>query len=456
MPIYNSRQTVSGTINALVGFSKNEDDPHVSGDAGAFVLAVRNDAGTAMAANGDYTPFQTDSTGALRVSGTSTIAGNRTFTDAYANPTDNLDTISLTGGFNGTTWDRIRSAGNNADAVAPTTLGNLTNDVYLFGYNGTNWDRIRAFGDNADGETVATLGDLQTKSRTYGFNGTTWDRQRSTGDNADAVATATLGEAIVIGRETLFNGTTWDRFRTAPGVTGSASVGGPTASDGVLAVAPVTIGARASSAVPTAVSADGDVVNLWANRNGRLRVADDRPNISGIYYGSVPFVAEAAAADAATGGRFWLQNPVGSALIGSVRSIEIQFFAASTFILSTTTPVWTLERFTFTGTASGAQVTAAKRDSTDPANTLTIRTASTGMTITAGAVVTSTPMPAGIVASSPWILHNIIYTFPEDSRPVLRAGEGLVMRQSTAGTAAGVRRAQFDLRWEEFTALGNV
>jgi len=47
-----------------------EDSVHASGDIGFFNLAVRNDAGTALAADGDYIPFTTDATGALRVAGT--------------------------------------------------------------------------------------------------------------------------------------------------------------------------------------------------------------------------------------------------------------------------------------------------------------------------------------------------------------------------------------------------
>ena len=47
-----------------------EDSAHVSGDFGFATWAVRNDAGTALAADGDYIPFTTDASGALRVAGT--------------------------------------------------------------------------------------------------------------------------------------------------------------------------------------------------------------------------------------------------------------------------------------------------------------------------------------------------------------------------------------------------
>ena len=51
---------------------KAEDAAHTTGDVGVMVLAVRNDAGSALAgATGDYIPLSTDSSGALRVVGSS-------------------------------------------------------------------------------------------------------------------------------------------------------------------------------------------------------------------------------------------------------------------------------------------------------------------------------------------------------------------------------------------------
>jgi hypothetical protein len=55
---------VPGTSATSLG--KAESATHSSGDTGVMSLAVRNDAGTALAANGEYIPFSTDSTGALR------------------------------------------------------------------------------------------------------------------------------------------------------------------------------------------------------------------------------------------------------------------------------------------------------------------------------------------------------------------------------------------------------
>lgn len=52
------------------GSEYDEDSGHVSGSPGMFPLTVRSDAGGALCgADGDYCPFQTDSNGAVRVTG---------------------------------------------------------------------------------------------------------------------------------------------------------------------------------------------------------------------------------------------------------------------------------------------------------------------------------------------------------------------------------------------------
>lgn len=53
-----------------------EDTAHVSGDYGTFTMGVRNDAGTAFGADGDYVPLSITSTGALRVEATVNFAGD--------------------------------------------------------------------------------------------------------------------------------------------------------------------------------------------------------------------------------------------------------------------------------------------------------------------------------------------------------------------------------------------
>ena len=68
--------SLSSILSEIQGLSHAEDAAHVSGDLGIMGLAVRNDAGTALAADGDYIPLTTDSTGALRVAASINFAGD--------------------------------------------------------------------------------------------------------------------------------------------------------------------------------------------------------------------------------------------------------------------------------------------------------------------------------------------------------------------------------------------
>jgi hypothetical protein len=75
---------------------------------------------------------------------------------ARQNLVDNADanaTLGATGvlggavarlqGFNGTTWDRLRSFAGNADALAAPTLGLLGIKSFVTAFNGTTYDRLR-------------------------------------------------------------------------------------------------------------------------------------------------------------------------------------------------------------------------------------------------------------------------------------------------------------------------
>lgn len=56
-----------GDLEINVEAEYAEDSAHVSGNVGSFVLSVRNDSETSLSDNGDYTPFQSDSIGRLKV-----------------------------------------------------------------------------------------------------------------------------------------------------------------------------------------------------------------------------------------------------------------------------------------------------------------------------------------------------------------------------------------------------
>lgn len=87
--------TLSSILTELQSITHLEDAAHVSGDAGVMSLAVRNDAGTALAANGDYIPLSTDANGYLRtaISGAVTIAGS--YAEDSAHVTGDVGLFSL-------------------------------------------------------------------------------------------------------------------------------------------------------------------------------------------------------------------------------------------------------------------------------------------------------------------------------------------------------------------------
>lgn len=156
-----------------------------------------------------------------------------------------------------------------------------------------------------------------------------------------------------------------------------------------------------------------------------------------------------AAADGALVGRMWLINPVGSTALLAIRRVEFSSAptAATAFISS---PRVTCERVTFTGTASGASITPAVRDTNENVLVGSVRTASTGLTLTAGAVLyafTVAPILTAVGAHVP-VLQE--FEPASDGRLILRAGQGMVIRQADAGTASDTRSFQVNLAWEEF------
>jgi hypothetical protein len=80
---------IPGTGAANLG--KAEDAAHTSGDTGVMALAVRNDAGTALAGTtGDYIPLTTDNLGSLRVN-----AGAMTDDAAFTAGTSKVTAVGM-------------------------------------------------------------------------------------------------------------------------------------------------------------------------------------------------------------------------------------------------------------------------------------------------------------------------------------------------------------------------
>ena len=159
-----------------------------------------------------------------------------------------------------------------------------------------------------------------------------------------------------------------------------------------------------------------------------------------------------AAADAATGGRLWLINPVGSAVLIELRRVEMSSspVAVTAFI---TAPRVTVERVTFTGTATGAQITPAVRDTTDSALVGSLRTASTGLTLTAGAIAYGFVVANVLTGVGTHVPPLQEWEPAENGRLVLRAGQGVVVRQADVGTTGDTRVFAVNLAWAEYTVM---
>lgn len=159
-----------------------------------------------------------------------------------------------------------------------------------------------------------------------------------------------------------------------------------------------------------------------------------------------------AAADTATAGRLWLINPIGSTILIELRRVEFSSSstAATAFVSS---PRVTVERVTFTGTASGATITPALKDSTEAALVGSARTASTGLTLTAGATAYGFTVASVMTAVGAFVPALQEWEPAENGRLVLRAGQGVVIRQADAGTTSDTRSFGINLAWSEFTVL---
>ena len=78
-----------------------------------------------------------------RISGTVTIAGGQTPSDTYTNPTDALDTYSLIGIYNGSTWDRAPGNTTNGLLVNLGTNNDVSATITAIPVSGTAFYAIK-------------------------------------------------------------------------------------------------------------------------------------------------------------------------------------------------------------------------------------------------------------------------------------------------------------------------
>ena len=203
------------------------------------------------------------------------------------------------------TWDEvgINDSGNSITVDGTLTIGDGTDNI----------DVLAAGADNV----ANTENQLVTAAMLYAYDGTTYDRVTNGGGTEASALRVTLandstglvsvddnGSSLTVDYATTGSGTATGALRvelptngtgvvglnagsnnigdvdvlTLPNVTLAAGtntneVVGDVAQDVPIAGNPVAIGIRASTAIPTAMSGDGDVVYPWGNRNGAQMVS---------------------------------------------------------------------------------------------------------------------------------------------------------------------------------------
>lgn len=145
------------------------------------------------------------------------------------------------------------TAHDAADAGSPVKIGFKAADPASMPANVSANDRVNGVADLA-GRQIVTMNEVfGTPASAVVAKGV--QVAGSDGTNARLIKTDSSGNLVL-------------------GATSETIVAGKTAADAAIAANPVTVGGRGSTATPSAVNADGDVVNAWFDLNGRLNVKD--------------------------------------------------------------------------------------------------------------------------------------------------------------------------------------
>lgn len=182
-------------------------------------------------------------------------------------------------------------------------------------------------------------------------------------------------------------------------------------------------------------------------------IVQDARNVLGVHTGSSGLLTVPAAVhNGTTTGFLWVFNPIGSTIKMQVSRLiyDMQFVALAVDLLG---GELRQSFFTFTGTASGAQITPMKRSSADAAAQGNMRTASTGLTCTLGATRIGVQYPTMDLitgGAGHWNPHRAdLRPVNEHEEPILLPGEGLVFWHASAVTTAN-RRLIINASWDEF------
>lgn len=288
--------TVDGTVSvsghvpgtSATSLGKAEDAAAADGDTGVMMLAVRKDtAATTVGADGDYHPLEVDANGNLWVMAklaasqtlnTVTTVGTVTTITNVVHVDDNSGSLTVDAPVGTPVFVRL-SDGSSAISTLPVSLAAGAAAI------GKAEDVASA---DADVGVPAMAVRKATPANTSGTDGDYEMLQMSAGRlwvsaaleaGANAIGKLAANSGVTIGAveiaaaQTLATVTTVTTVSTVTAVS-DAQVQGKAAEDAALSGNPVRQGVRASAAVPSAMSTDGDVVTPWADLSGRQVVRE--------------------------------------------------------------------------------------------------------------------------------------------------------------------------------------
>lgn len=149
---------------------------------------------------------------------------------------------------------------------------------------------------------------------------------------------------------------------------------------------------------------------------------------------------------------WYLINPIGSGILVALEDFYMMSQMGSALITAAS-PRHQLTAFTFTGTATGASISARPARSSASAQVAKLVSASTGLTITRTQDIKAFLPYASQSGSSggPVDPQDTWWNPVEVAQIVLSPGEGLGFFQADAGSNSDTRRVNCDIAWTEFT-----
>lgn len=158
-----------------------------------------------------------------------------------------------------------------------------------------------------------------------------------------------------------------------------------------------------------------------------------------------------AAQNGTSTGFLWAHVP--TAISGKQVRLRRAYLSSqhSTALATPTAPRIVLNRFTFTGTASGAQITPVEVNASGPAAVFDLRTAVTGLTPSLVGLFAAVALAGAVTAVGAYApdRSELVQSEAEDDWMIFVPGEGFVMYQDTAGTTADTRKFNPVFVWDE-------